>query len=85
MEESNANEKEQAIGFHTCTTFVQSIIERIHKQNLGQVMDLNYLTWIFNLALADQKLFDQTHRPIPPIFSHIALFIGLVMFGDVTT
>ncbi len=80
MEESNVDEKEQAIGFHICTTFVQGILERIHKQILGQVMDLNNPTWIFNLDLANQSLFDQTHPPIPPTFSHVALFIGLVMF-----
>ncbi len=53
MEESNANERELAIGFHTCTTFVKGILKGTSKQILGQVMDLNYLTWIFNLALAD--------------------------------
>ncbi len=58
MEESNADEREWAIGFHTCTTFVQGILEGIRKQFLGQVMDLNNLTWIFNLPLADQRLFD---------------------------
>jgi hypothetical protein len=68
MEESNVNERERAIGFHTYTTFVQGILEGICKQILGQVMDVNNLTWIFNLALANQRLFDQTHPPIPPIF-----------------
>jgi hypothetical protein len=82
MEESNANERELAIGFHTCTTFVKGILKRTSKQILGQVMDLNYLTWIFNLALVDQRLFNQTHPPIPPTFSHVAFFIELVMFVE---
>ncbi len=68
MEESNAYERKRAIRFHTYTTFVQSIHEGICKQSLGQVMDLNNLTWIFNLVYQDQRLFDQTHPPIPPIF-----------------
>jgi len=80
MEESNADERESAIGFHTCTTFVQGIFKGNYKQILGQVMDLKYLSWIFNLALANQRLFDQTHPPIPPTFSHVAFFIGLTMF-----
>jgi len=57
MEKPNVNEREHAMGFHTDTTIVQGISEKIHKQNLGQVMDLNCLTWIFNFDLVEQSHF----------------------------
>jgi hypothetical protein len=69
MEESNANEKEHAMGFHIGTITLQGIFKRIHRQILGQVRDLNYLTWIFSLALVEHKHFDQLH---PPTLSHVA-------------
>ncbi len=54
------------MGFRTSTIVVQSIFERVCRKILGQVMDLNYLTWIFNLVLAKQLHFGQSHPPIPP-------------------
>jgi hypothetical protein len=50
MEKPNANEREQAMEFHTSTIVVQSIFEGAFRQILGQVMDFNYLTWNFNLV-----------------------------------
>jgi len=53
MEEPNVNEREQTMGFLTSTIIVQGISEGAHKQILGQVMDLNCLTWIFSLVLVE--------------------------------
>jgi hypothetical protein len=51
MEEPNAHETERAMGFCISTTIVQGISKGTCRRILGQVMDLNYLTWIFNLVL----------------------------------
>jgi len=42
------------MGFHIGTTVMQGIFEKTHQQILGQVMDLNYLTWSFSLLLVKQ-------------------------------
>jgi hypothetical protein len=52
MEKPNVDEREHAMGFCIGTTIVQGISEGARKQILGQVMDLNCLTWIFILVLA---------------------------------
>jgi hypothetical protein len=44
MEESNVDEREWAMGFHTNTIVMLSLSKKIHRQILGQVMDLNTLT-----------------------------------------
>jgi hypothetical protein len=53
MEKPNVDEREKAMGFCIGTTIVQGISEGARKQILGQVMDLNCLTWIFILVLAE--------------------------------
>ncbi len=50
--EPNADEREHAMGFPTGMTFVLSIFEASRRQVLGQVMDLNCLTWIVSLGMA---------------------------------
>jgi hypothetical protein len=90
MEEPNANEKEQAMGFCISTIVVQGIFKGAYRRILGQVMDLNCLTWIFNLVLAKQLCFIQSHSPIPPHLSLVGPFAGSIMVmqrggGDVTT
>jgi hypothetical protein len=45
MEESYADEREQAMGFHIGTT-MQDIFKGTHRWILGQVMDSNCFTWI---------------------------------------
>jgi hypothetical protein len=79
MEEPNANEREWAMGFRTNTTIVQGISKGACRQILGQVMDFNYLTWIFNLVLAKQLRFGQSHPPTPPHLSFVAPFVGSSM------
>jgi hypothetical protein len=89
MEEPNANEREQAMGFCNGTIAMQGISKGAHRWILGQVMDFNYLTWIFNLVLAKQLHFGQSHPPTPPHLSLVAPFVGSIMVmqrgGDVTT
>jgi hypothetical protein len=79
MKEPNVDGKERAMGFRTGTTAVQGIFEGVRRQILGQVMDLNYLTWIFNLVLAKHLHFGQSHPPTPPHISFVAPFVGLFM------
>ncbi|CAK9275493.1 unnamed protein product [Sphagnum jensenii] len=52
--EPNADERERVMGFPTGMTFVPSISEASHRQVLGQAMDLNCLTWIVSLGMAEQ-------------------------------
>jgi len=57
---------------------VQGISEKSRMQILGQIMDLNYLKWFFNLFLAKHLRFDQSHPPTP----HLPLvtpFVGSTM------
>ncbi len=76
---------------HTSTIIMQGIFKRTHRQILGQVMDLNCFTWIFNLVLAKQLHFGQSHPPIPPHLSLVAPFARSTMVvrgrggGGVTT
>jgi hypothetical protein len=79
MEKFNVDEMEWAMGFRICTTTMQGIFEGAHRRILGQVMDMNYLTWIFNLVLAKQLHFSQSHPPIPPHLSTIMAMQGGVM------
>lgn len=53
--EPNADERERAMGFITGTTAVPSLSEASRRQVLGQAMDLNCLTWIISLAMAEQR------------------------------
>jgi hypothetical protein len=62
------------MGFYTSTTTMQGISKGTCRQILGQVMDLNCLTWIFNLILAKQLCFGQSHPPTPPHLSFVAPF-----------
>ncbi len=52
--EPNVDEKKRAMGFSTIVTLVPSTSKASHRQVLGQVMDLNCLTWIVNLGMVEQ-------------------------------
>ncbi len=71
MEKPNVDEKEEAMGFRIGTTAMQGICEKTHRQILGQVMDLNCFTWIFNLVLVKHLCFGQYDPPISPHCDHI--------------
>jgi hypothetical protein len=53
MVESNADERERAMGFPTGTTNVHGISEQQWRFLLGQAMDLNCLTWVVSLVVAE--------------------------------
>jgi hypothetical protein len=63
------------MGFYTTITFVVNIFERARMQILGQVMDINYLTWNLNLALAKQT--HLAHFFHPPTFHIHVLHLHL--------
>jgi hypothetical protein len=62
------------------TRTLQDISEGTCRQILGLVMNFNCHTWIFSLALVEQKCFDQSHPPTPLILSHVAPLTGSIMF-----
>ncbi len=64
MKEPNVDKKEQVMGFHTNTIVVINLSKGAYKQILGQVMDLNYFPWIFNLCLTKQRHFAYCSLPI---------------------
>ncbi|OAE35927.1 hypothetical protein AXG93_1278s1000 [Marchantia polymorpha subsp. ruderalis] len=53
--EPNVDERERATGFMTGVTAAASVSEASRRQVLGQAMDLNCLTWIVSLGLAEQR------------------------------
>ncbi len=79
MEEPNADERERAMGSRTYTTNVPDISKGTHNQNLGQVMDLNYVTWVFNLTLAEQTYLGQSFPPTHPTSPFVAPLTRIVM------
>jgi hypothetical protein len=55
MVEPNADERERAMGFPTGTTNVPGLSEHQQRFLLGQAMNINCLTWIVSLVVAEQK------------------------------
>ncbi|OAE30427.1 hypothetical protein AXG93_2121s1000 [Marchantia polymorpha subsp. ruderalis] len=53
--EPNADERERAMGFMTGVTADATVLEASRRQVLDQAMDLNCLTWIVSLDLAEQR------------------------------
>ncbi len=51
--EPNVDERKRAMGFPTRVTSVPFISEASRRQVLGQAMDLNCLTWIVSLGMAE--------------------------------
>ena len=49
----SADERERAMGFATGVTAIPSISEASCRQVLGQAMDMNCLTWIISLGMAE--------------------------------
>ncbi|KAH8952462.1 hypothetical protein BDL97_09G086500 [Sphagnum fallax] len=69
--EPNADERERAMGFPTGMTFVPSIYEASRQQVLGQAMDLNCLTWIVSLGMAEQRRLKATFVIVTPLVSSL--------------
>jgi hypothetical protein len=55
MVEPNADERERAMGFPTGTTNVHGMSEQQRRFLLDQTMDLNCLTWVVSLVVAEQR------------------------------
>jgi hypothetical protein len=55
MVEPNADEWERAMGFPMGTTQVLGILKQQRQFLLGQAMDLNCLTWVVSLVVAELK------------------------------
>ena len=60
LDEPSAHERERAMGFPTGTTDAIGVTEAARRQVLGQAMDLNCLTWIVALGLAEQRRIHST-------------------------
>jgi hypothetical protein len=69
--EPTADERERAMGFATGVTAVPSISEASRRQVLGQAMDLNCLTWILSLGMAEQRRLRATSVVLRPIVSSL--------------
>ncbi len=69
--EPNADERERAMGFPIGMTSVPSIFEASRQQALGQAMDLNYLTWIVSLGMAEQRRLKATSIIVTPLVSSL--------------
>jgi len=67
------------MGLYTTTTFVPNNFERARMQILGQVMDINYLTWIFSLTLAKQTHLAHCFPPTHPPHTCVAPPLGTTM------
>jgi hypothetical protein len=67
------------MGFYSDTIAMQNISEGACRLILGQVLDVNYLTWIFSLVLVIQLCFGQSHPPAPPHVSLVAPFVRSIM------
>jgi hypothetical protein len=48
-----------------------SISEASRRQVLGQAMDLNFLTWIFSLGMAEQRRLRGTFVVVTPLVSSL--------------
>ncbi len=59
------------MGFPTGMTSVPSIFEASRRQVLGQAMDLNCLTWIVSLAMAEQCRLKATSVIVTPLVSSL--------------
>jgi hypothetical protein len=55
MVEPNADERKRTMGFPTSTTNVHSISKQQRQFLLDQAMDLNCLTWVDSLVVAEQR------------------------------
>lgn len=83
IEESNVDEWEYAMEFFTGTTRFsdRSISEYQRRMLLGQMMDLNCLTWILAIAVVDQNRLKTTILDMPFYCEIRAVLQGLPHFG----
>ncbi len=69
--EPNADERKRAMGFPIGVTLVPFISEASHRQVLGQAMDLNCLTWIVSLGMAEGCRLRATSIIVTPLVNSL--------------
>ncbi len=69
--EPNADEREHVMGFPIGVTLIPSISEASRQQVLGQAMDLNCLTSIVSLGMAEQRRLRATSIIVTPLVSSL--------------
>ncbi|BBN14385.1 hypothetical protein Mp_6g11220 [Marchantia polymorpha subsp. ruderalis] len=79
--EPNADERERAMGFLTGVTAASSVSEASRRQVLGQAMDLNCLTWIVSLGLAEQRRLRTDLVVVTPLISSLPTGTVVAMAG----
>jgi hypothetical protein len=68
MVESNADKRERAMGFRIGTTNLHGMSEQQRRFLLGQAMDLNCLTWVVSLVVAEQR------RLVSTLIGHMGFY-----------
>ncbi|BBN20292.1 hypothetical protein Mp_8g17980 [Marchantia polymorpha subsp. ruderalis] len=79
--EPNADERERAMGFFTGVTAASSVSEASRRQVLDQAMDLNCLTWIVSLGLAEQGRLRADLVVVTPLISSLPTGTVVAMAG----
>jgi len=69
--EPNVDKRKCAMGFPIGMTSIPSILEASRRQVLGQIMDLNYLTWIVSLGMVEQCWLRATSVVVTPLVSSL--------------
>jgi hypothetical protein len=70
------DESKRAMGFPTGTTNVHGISEQQQRFVLGQAMDLNYLTWVVSLVIAEQRRLASTMIEPPYLVTRPRTVVG---------
>jgi hypothetical protein len=73
------------MGFHINATTMPSIFEATCRQILGQVMDIDCLTWLFSLVLAKKTQLAQSCPHSHSTHTFVALLVGTTMLMQVTS
>jgi hypothetical protein len=73
LTEPTANERERAMGFATGTTVADGVTEASRRHLLGQAMDLNFLTWVLSLGVAEQRRMRATCVTTSPLVCSLPL------------
>ncbi|PTQ27347.1 hypothetical protein MARPO_0204s0011, partial [Marchantia polymorpha] len=79
--EPNADERERAMGFLTGVTAASSVSEASRRQVLDQAMNLNCLTWIVSLGLAEQRRLRADLVVVTPLISSLPTGTVVAMAG----
>lgn len=70
--ESNGDEHERVMRFPTDITMVSSLLEAVRGHVLAHTMDLNYLTLIVNIGMAEQRRLRVTANVSTPLMSELS-------------